>query len=77
MVVSNTPGIGFNSVSRSLTHAVAGLLKNRKEMRGFRGLVMEVEDPRKEKTKRKKDEALARVSRFCTLAEMKLSLSYS
>lgn len=70
MVVANTPGVNFNSISRSLTHAIARFLKRRRELRGYRGLVMEVEDPRKEKTTRKRDEALARISRFCTLAEM-------
>lgn len=61
----------IGSLSRnSLTRAVAGLLKRRPELRACRGLVMEAEDPRREKTQRKQDEALARISRFCTLAEM-------
>lgn len=32
--------------------------------------MFEVEDPRKEKSQRRQDECLARVRRFCTLAEM-------
>lgn len=70
MVVANTPGINFSSVSRSLTRAIAQFLKRRQGLRGCRGLVMEVEDPRRERTARKQNEALARISRFCTLAEM-------
>jgi hypothetical protein len=69
MVTANTPGIAVNAVSRALASAVARLLKKRKELRGCRGFALEVEDPRWE-TGRRRDESLARIRRFCTLAEM-------
>jgi hypothetical protein len=70
MMVANTPGTPLNAVSRSLSAEVSRLLKKKKELRGYQGFVPEVEDPRKEKNRRKQDECLARVRRFCTLAEM-------
>ena len=71
MVVANTPGVSVNAVSSTLCSVVvSGLLKKRKELRDYCGFVLEVEDPRKEKSQRKQDECLARIRRFCTLAEM-------
>ena len=70
MVVANTPGVPVNAVSSTLCSTVSGLLKKRKELRNFAGFALEVEDPRKERSQRKQDECLARVRRFCTLAEM-------
>jgi hypothetical protein len=70
MVVANTPGVPFDAVSGTLSSGVCHLLKKRKELRGCKGFVLEVEDPRKEKNKRKQAECLARIRRFCTLAEM-------
>lgn len=70
MVVANTPGIPFDAVSRSLTAEVSRLLKKRRELRGCEGFVIEVEDPRRENIKSKRTECLARIRRFCTLAEM-------
>jgi len=70
MVVANTPGLDFDEISRLLTKAIARFLRRRKELRGYDGFVMEVEDPRRERLKKKQNEALARVSRFCMLAEM-------
>jgi len=69
MVVANTPGLAVNAISRALTFEIAHLLTKRKELRGYRGFVLEVEDPRKE-TGRRREESLARIRRFCTLAEM-------
>jgi hypothetical protein len=70
MVVAKTPGVPFDAVSGTLSSSVADLLKKRKELRGYKGFVLEVEDPRKETNKTKQTECLARVRRFCTLAEM-------
>jgi hypothetical protein len=70
MVVANTPGVPVDAVSGSLSSGVSRLLKKRKELRGYKGFVLEVEDPRKENSQRKQTECLARVRRFCTLAEM-------
>jgi hypothetical protein len=69
MVVANTPGVPFDAVSGTLSSWTSRLLKKRKEFRGYKGFVLEVEDPRKETT-RKQTESLARVRRFCTLAQM-------
>jgi hypothetical protein len=70
MVVANTPGVPFDAVSGTLSSWISRLLKKRRELRGYKGFVLEVEDPRKEKAQRKQTESLARVRRFCTLAEM-------
>jgi hypothetical protein len=70
MVVANTPGVPFDAVSGTLSTWISHLLKRRKELRGCNGFVLEVEDPRKERSRRKQTESLARVRRFCTLAEM-------
>lgn len=70
MVVANTPGAPPNAVSANLCGTVSRLLRTRKELRGCARLILEVEDPRKEKSAKKQDECLARVRRFCTLAEM-------
>ena len=70
MVVANTPGVQFDAVSGTLSSSISRLLAKRKELRGYKGFVLEVEDPRKEKAQRKQTESLARVRRFCTLAEM-------
>jgi len=58
MVVSNTPGVQFDAVSRSLTVAVSELLGRRKELRGFRGFVLEVRGS----TKREGEAQARRVS---------------
>jgi hypothetical protein len=70
MVVAPSPGVSSNLASNTLCSFVSKLLKTRKELQGCRGIVLEVEDPRSESSKRKQDECLARVRRFCTLAEM-------
>lgn len=70
MVVASTPGVPFDAVSGTLSSWISRLLKKRKELRGYKGFVLEVEDPRREKSQRKQTESLARVRRFCTLAEM-------
>ncbi len=70
MAVARTPGVPFDGVSGTLCSKVAQLLRTRKELRGYKGFVLEVEDPRTETTKKKQSECLARVRRFCTLAEM-------
>lgn len=69
MVVSNTPGIHFNAASRSLSGEVSRLLRKKKELRGYKGFVLEAEDPRQQRTQRKQDEALGRIRRFCFLAQ--------
>jgi hypothetical protein len=71
MVVAATPGVPVTLVSNTLCTFVSKLLKKRKELRGCTGIVLEVEDPRKERSKPKQEERLARVRRFCTLAEMR------
>ena len=70
MVVANTPGVPFDAVSGPMGSWISRLLRKRKELRGYKGFVLEVEDPRREKAQRKQTESLARVRRFCTLAEM-------
>ncbi|MBI4908146.1 MAG: hypothetical protein HY820_31260 [Acidobacteria bacterium] len=70
MVVANTPGVPFDAVSSTLCSSISRLLKRRGELRGYKGLVLEVEDPRKERSNQKQTESLARIRRFCTLAEM-------
>jgi hypothetical protein len=69
MAVAKTPGIAVDAISNSLTAYIARLFNKSRELRGSRGFLLEVEDPRKE-TGKKRDESLARVRRFCTLAEM-------
>lgn len=69
MVVANTPGIPVNAVSAALGSQVRHLLRSRPELRECKGLVVEVEDPRKETNPRKQSEALARIRGFCTLSE--------
>ena len=69
MVVGNTPGAQVNAVSTALGAKVRKLLQREKELKECRGFVIEVEDPRKENNGRKRIEALARIRRFCTLAE--------
>jgi hypothetical protein len=71
MVVAASPGsTSPNFVSNTLCSYVTKLLKTRRELTGCRGIVLEVEDPRRETAINKQDECLARVRRFCTLAEM-------
>jgi hypothetical protein len=71
MVVAASPGSASpNIAANTLCSYASKLLKTRRELLGCRGIVLEVEDPRKEKGKYKQDECLARVRRFCTLAEM-------
>jgi hypothetical protein len=70
MVVPNTPGVPFDAVSRTLSSGVSRLLRKRKELRACKGFVLEVEDPRNERSQHKQSECLARVRRFYTLAEM-------
>jgi hypothetical protein len=70
MVVANSPGVPFDAVSGTMSSWISRLLKKRKELQGYKGFVLEVEDPRKEKVQRKRNGSLARVRRFCTLAEM-------
>jgi hypothetical protein len=70
MVVENTPRVPFDAVSRTLSSWISRLLRKRKEFKAYKGFVLEVEDPRKETTQRKRTESLARVRRFCTLAQM-------
>jgi hypothetical protein len=70
MVVVNTPGIPLNAVSSSLCSMVSRLLRTRSELKACRTLLLEVDDPRSAKTVKRQDESLARVRRFCTLAEM-------
>jgi hypothetical protein len=69
MVVENTPGVPVNAVSAALASQVRTLLRNRRELQGCKGLIVEVEDPRKEAGTCKQNESLARIRRFCTLAE--------
>jgi hypothetical protein len=70
MVVVPSLGASRNIASNTLCSFVSKLLKTRKELSGCRGIVLEVEDPRKETGKHKQDECLARMRRFCSLAEM-------
>jgi len=70
MVASTVVGLNVNAVSRSLMTKTSDLLKHKKELQDYRGFLSEVEDPRKEASKRKREESLARIRRFCTLAEM-------
>jgi hypothetical protein len=71
MVVAATPGVAGNLISNSLSGFISRLLSTRKELHGCTRIVLEVEDPRKEKSKPDQDECLARIRRFCTLAEMR------
>jgi hypothetical protein len=71
MVVAPSPGASPNAASNTLCSFVSKLLSTRKELSGCRGIVLEVEDPRQEIGKHKQDECLARMRRFCTLAEMR------
>jgi hypothetical protein len=70
MVVVNTPGVPLNGISSSLCSMVSRLLRTRKELKACRTLLFEVDDPRNENSIKRQDEGLARVRRFCTLAEM-------
>jgi transcriptional regulator NrdR family protein len=70
MVIVNTPGIPLNAVSSSLCSMASRLLRTRRELKGCRTLLLEVDDPRTAKSVKRRDECLARVRRFCTLAEM-------
>jgi hypothetical protein len=69
MVVGKTPGVQVNAVSAALGARVRKLLQSQKEFKECKGFIVEVEDPRKERDSRKRIEALARIRRFCTLAE--------
>ncbi len=69
MVTEKKPGLAANDISAALGARVARLFRRRRELRGCKGFVVEVEDPREASTKRKRDERLARIRRFCTLAE--------
>jgi hypothetical protein len=71
MVVAHTPGIPVDIVSNTLCARVVLLLRRRRELRGCKTIAMEVEDPRKQTSERMRDESLARVRRFCTLAQMR------
>jgi hypothetical protein len=70
MVILNTPGVPLNAVSTSLCGMVSHLLKTRKELKACKTLLLEVDDPRTATTSKKQEECLARIRRFCTLAEM-------
>ena len=70
MVVVNTPGVPLNGISGALCSMVSRLLKTRGELKACRTLLFEVDDPRQESSIKRQDECLARVRRFCTLAEM-------
>src|SRR5580693_5291333 len=65
MVVANTPGVPFDAVSATLSSRISSLLRKRKELREYQGFVLEVEDPRRENNKKKQNESLGRVRRFC------------
>jgi hypothetical protein len=71
MVVAQTPGIPVDLVSNTLCARVVLLLRRRRELRGCKTIVMEVENPSKQTSERMGDESLARVRRFCSLAQMR------
>lgn len=64
------PKLPMTEVSAMLIGKINSLVQNRRELRGFKGFVMEVDDPRHASTKRERTERLARIRRFRTLAEM-------
>ena len=69
MVVAKRPGIPANEVSNALMRRVSRFLNKRGNRLYFKGLVLEVEDPRR-LTGEQRRESLARVRRFCTLASL-------
>jgi hypothetical protein len=70
MVVANTPGVPLNAVPGALCAMMSRLLRQRKELKKCRMLLLEVDDPRISNILKKQEECLARIRRFSTLAEM-------
>lgn len=69
VVQKNIPGLGANMASNALIDKIGQMLKKDNLLKGCETLLFEVEDPRKSGTKAKQLEAIARVQRFCLLAE--------
>lgn len=67
LVAARTPGVPPYAISDALGRAMSKVLK--RALSSCRGILLEVEDPRIAKNAKEQRERLARVARFCMLAQ--------